>query len=156
MSRAFLMRTVAGTVAALALVTAVPSLATAQHRSAPGEVTLDFTAHLPQSTTGKDFGGLAEAKDGAGNHIGGAVVNCEDVPGALGDVFYCTGAISLDNRGDIAFQAGSLTSRTSGPEHEADGIITGGTNEFEGIAGELKVTRQSRAVYTVSFNTNMG
>lgn len=154
MQRAIIKRGVVSAVAALALATAVPSVAAADEHKGPEPVTLDFTAHLPKDTAGREFGGEASATDRHGDLVGGAVVNCTDVPGKQGDTIFCNGIIKLENRGEIAFTAGELTSKVSGPEHEISGVITGGTDEFEGITGEIHVERESRGVFEVSFDTD--
>jgi hypothetical protein len=149
-------RAVVAAIAGLALTTCIPSVAdAAQHRAAPPAITLDFSAHLPTDTAGKEFGGEAVALDSQGDTVGGAVIDCADVQGKQGDTIYCTGVVNLFDRGQIAFQAGSLTS-SSGPEHEYNGVVTGGTDEFEGITGEVHVVRQSRAVYSVTFLSKAG
>ncbi|MGW5351806.1 hypothetical protein ACWERV_15025 [Streptomyces sp. NPDC004031] len=149
-----LKRAVAGSAAALALA-AAPCLATAASAVTPAEaaqtVTLDFSQDMPAGNTANgSFGEHGAVLDADGNTIGGAVLSCNDVTGEDGDVIYCTGMVSISGSGAIGFQVGGLVSDGQAPA-SVDGIVTGGTGEYDGLTGAVHITTVRDGVYTAQF-----
>ncbi|MDI5974506.1 hypothetical protein POF50_035040 [Streptomyces sp. SL13] len=139
--------------AALAFAAATPSLASAAAGAiAPQPVVLDFRQDTPTApTANSDFGEHGAVLDAIGQQVGGAVINCDDVAGRIADSIYCTGIIDFYQRGEIGFQVGTAVTPDGRSAPRIDGIITGGTEEFEGLTGELRLTTLANGVYRAEF-----
>ncbi|MBD0734537.1 hypothetical protein [Streptomyces sp. CBMA29] len=150
-------RGAAGIVAALALTAGVPGLvasAAAAAVAVPHPVTLDFSKDMPSgSTADSAFGEHGAVRDADGASVGGAVIGCNDISGVKGDVILCTGIIDLYNRGEISFTVGNLVKPDHTSARTVDGVITGGTEEFEGISGQIHITATSDGVYKAEFES---
>ncbi|MFI0943211.1 hypothetical protein [Streptomyces sp. NPDC021020] len=149
-----LKRVVTGSAAALALA-AAPCLATAASAVTPSEaaqtVTLDFSQDQPAGDTADgSFAEHGAVLDANGTTIGGAVMSCNDTSGQSGDVVYCTGMVSITGSGAIGFQVGSLVANDQGPA-STEGIVTGGTGEYDGLTGAVHFTTVRDGVYTAQF-----
>ncbi|WP_031521258.1 hypothetical protein [Streptomyces sp. NRRL F-5123] len=149
-----LKRVVTGSAAALALA-AAPCLATAASAVTPAEaaqtVTLDFSQDQPTGVTANgSFGEHGAVLDATGRTIGGAVLSCSDTSGMSGDIVYCTGMVSITGSGAIGFQVGGLVVNGQAPA-SVDGIVTGGTGEFDGLTGAVHITTVRDGVYTAQF-----
>ncbi|WP_328467276.1 hypothetical protein [Streptomyces sp. NBC_00448] len=155
MKRAVLFkRGAAGAVVALALTAAAPSLASAAAVTAPQPVTLDFSKDMPTgSTSNSGFGEHGAVLDADGAAVGGAVISCNDTAGEDGDVIYCTGMVDIYQHGEIGFQVGNLVKPDDSSSTEVNGVITGGTDEYEGISGEIHLTTLRDGVYKAEFLT---
>lgn len=149
-----LKRAVAGSAAALALAVA-PCLATAASAVTPSEaaqtVTLDFSQDQPAGGTANGaIGEHGAVLDADGNTIGGAVMNCSDTTGQAGDIVLCNGMVSITGSGLIGFEVGGLVTDGKAPA-SAEGIVMGGTGEYDGLTGAVHFTTVRDGVYTAQF-----
>jgi hypothetical protein len=149
---------VVGTVAALS----VPALAdnAPSHRKADiPAMTLDFTGTNDEANTaqqtGTTFGGRAVVKDINGKQIGEAFDVCaKDDIKANTDVAFCTGTIDVFNEGKISFSTvlGISDDAANPVKNPNEGVVNGGTKNFEGVTGQVTFTPRAQGVFDANFS----
>ncbi|MGF1429208.1 hypothetical protein [Kitasatospora sp. LaBMicrA B282] len=154
----------AATAVALALAPAAPAMAANTaigHRAGavPPTMVLDFNGTNDEastgSTVGTGFGGSATVKDSNGNKIATAYDQCDkDSVTPASVTVFCAGQIVFNGSSDqIAFQvvAPIQDPKTAKYPLEFNGVVTGGTGQYEGLTGEIHFTNTSLATYVISF-----
>lgn len=121
------------------------------------QLTADFSRNeeLPAGEVGGRFAGRGLILDTEGREIGKMFYDCatESVHAHTVGAF-CTGAIVIPGRGDIALQ-GYDPGLPRDADTQGDSFsvaVTGGTGEFKGAEGQANLTHDSRpATYTITF-----
>lgn len=155
-------RSLAVAAAGIAVVAAVPALASADTAATavPPSVTIDFSGSNSEAgaatAIGAGFGGRATVKDANGAVAGTAYDVCDkDAINAKAITALCQADIVFNGGDQVAFTVVVPIQNplTATYPTKFDGVITGGTGQYKGITGTVHFTNTAAAVYQMDFES---